>query len=145
MQLQTTLDNAMKDIAKNGVGLHVRQAKIISFDDEEKLWNSGVLGSDTPTKLLQTLFYQLGLHFALRGGREHRELRSGQSSQITVHTDSERGYFLQYCQDTSKTDQGGLKHVHVGKKCVRAYANENQGRCVVRLYQKYLSKCPPRD
>ena len=142
IQLQTTLDNTMKDIAKKGVGIHVRQAKVISVADEEKLWKSGVLGSDSPTKLVHTLFYQLGLNLALRGGREHRELRVGQNSQLTLHTDSNNGLYLQYCQDISKTDQGGLKHIKLDKKCVRAYASENRDRCAITLYQKYLSKCP---
>ena len=53
IQLQTTLDNTMKDVAKKGVGLHVRQAQVISLADE-KLWKSGVLGSDSPTKLVHT-------------------------------------------------------------------------------------------
>ena len=141
VQFQTTLDNTMKDIAKKGAGIHVRQAKVISVADE-KLWKSEVLGSDSPTKLVHTLFYQLGLNFALRGGREHRELCVGQTSQLTVNTDSNNGLYLQYCQDISNTDQGGLKHIKLDKKCVRAYASKNRDRCVITLYQKYLSKCP---
>ena len=119
----------MEDIAKKGVGLHVHLAKVISVVDEEKLWKSGVLGSDSPTKLVHTCFYQLGLNFALRGGREHRELHVGQNSQLTLHTDSNNGLYLQYSQDISKTNQDGLKHIKLDKKCVRAYASGNTDKC----------------
>ena len=38
------------------------------------MWNCGVLGRNSPVKLLETLVYMLGLNLGLRSG-EHRKLR----------------------------------------------------------------------
>ncbi len=46
-------------------------------------------------------------------------------------------------EDVSKTRQGGLRHRRIEPKCVRAYENRsNLSRCIVRLYQKYVSHRP---
>ena len=132
----------MKTKAKDNIGGAKKQALPITEDEENILWSSGVLGGDTPQKLLYTVFYLIGLHFALRGGIEHRNLRRGDRSQLAVCQD-EHGKFLCYTEDTSKTNQGGLKHRKVPKKCVQAYENkEFPDRCIVKYYEKYVSKCP---
>ena len=43
-------------------------AEAISKEQEEKLWNGGLLGNDSPRKLLRTLFFLVGKFFGLRGG-----------------------------------------------------------------------------
>ena len=83
-----------------------------------------------------------GVHFALRLGVEHRSLRVGPNSQITVHVENSLKYLL-YKEDVSKTRQGGLKHRKILPKQVCAYENKFQpDRCIVKLYEKYLSLCP---
>ena len=141
-QIRNTLDNIMKSKSKDNIGGGKKQALPITEDEENSLWSSGVLGGDTPQKLLYTIFYLIGLHFALRGGLEHRNLRRGDRSQLTVCED-ERGKYLYYTEDTFKSNQGGLKHRKVPKKCVQAYENkELPQRCIVKYYEKYVSKCP---
>lgn len=44
----------------------------------------GILGTDTPEKLRDTLLFLLGLNFALRGGAEHYNLRNGENSQLKL-------------------------------------------------------------
>ena len=141
-ELTNTVDNIMKLRAQQGIGTSVKQAQEITLDEEEMLWTKGVLGSDNPKTLRQTVFYLLGVHFALRGGKEHRNLRAGDTSQFSLHVDSEGTEYLQYCEDATKNNQGGLKHARVGHKVVRAYAITNKNRCVVNLYKRYLSLCP---
>ena len=60
-----------------GIGTTVKQAELISeqFCLEEAMWREGALGDSTPSVLLDTLVFMFGVHFALRSGAEHRQLR----------------------------------------------------------------------
>ncbi|MEL7308526.1 MAG: DUF3504 domain-containing protein [Pseudomonadota bacterium] len=71
---RATLDLACKEAAKNGIGISKKQAEVITIFEEDKMWNIGCLGGDSPQQLLDTLLYLNGLHFALRSGLEHRNL-----------------------------------------------------------------------
>lgn len=140
-QIKNTLDNIMKSKAKENIGGSIKQALPITEEEEDLLWQKNVLGDDTPEKLVFTMLYLFGLNFALRGGQEHRYLRRGVNSQIALCR-NEHGKYLSYTEDTSKSNQGGLKHRQVKKKSVQAYENSDPSRCIVKLYEKYISKCP---
>ena len=146
IQLKHTLDNTMKEHAKAGLTVKRRQAQPISRSEEEDMWSRGILGSESPSQLLETLVYVFGLNFALRAAQEHRNLRwktPESESQIQVHTASNGKRFLRYTEDTSKTRQGGLRHRKLEPKVVNSYENtEKPERCIVRLYEKYVSHCP---
>ena len=73
--LKFTLDNVMKQRTSAGIGISVRKADVISKTDEDILWSRGVLGTDDPEQLLNTVVYIVGLHCAWRAGKEHRFLR----------------------------------------------------------------------
>ena len=62
------LDNKMKMLSKAGVGSVKRQADIITIEEESILWQKRILGIDSPEQLQNTVFYVIGLNFALRGG-----------------------------------------------------------------------------
>ena len=138
--LRCSLDAAMKHSASEGLGATTQQASIITVEEEDKLWKVGALGEDSPQQLVDTMAYLLGVHFALRGGREHRRLRHN-NSQITLGKDDKMGVmYIEYREDVSKTNSGGLRDRKVKAKVTRAYENKvNPSRCIVRLYQKYLS------
>ena len=74
MYFKSVLNSLLKDLHKMGVGTTKKKAQVISNNLEERFWNEGALGDDTPTKLLNTLIFSFGLHFALRSGTEHRRL-----------------------------------------------------------------------
>ena len=38
------------------------------------MWTTRVLGTETPWSLVRAIFFIVGLHFSLRGGRKHRDL-----------------------------------------------------------------------
>lgn len=69
IKVKNTLDTLMKQRASLGIGTTVKKAEVISKEEEDILWNTGVLGSETPAQLLDTLVYLLGLHFALGAGK----------------------------------------------------------------------------
>ena len=66
----------------------------------------------------------LGLHLALRAGKEHRNLRYV-NSQISINTDSQGRRFLRYREDSSKTDKDGVSTTH---RQVPSF-NRNDERC----------------
>lgn len=135
-----SLNAVMIERAESGLGIR-KQCLPISIEEENMLWDQGQLGTDTPGQLLNTMIYLNGLHFALRGGNEHRKLRA-KNPQITgPHSDPVTGLkYLQYCEDTSKTNCGGLKHRKSAPKRTVAYENsENKNRCIVAVYEKYTS------
>ena len=74
-EVRTVLDNLMKQRASENIGTVVRQAEVISMKHEDELWNSRVLGEDSPNKLRDTVLFLIGLNFGLRAGDEHYDLR----------------------------------------------------------------------
>jgi len=102
-----TLDAEMKRLKRTGAGSSKRQAEPLTAAEEELLWQKGVLGDHSPLALLNTVFYFNGMCFALRSGEEHRRLRFENSQVVVVRKPGERAY-LQYTEDSSKNNQGGL-------------------------------------
>ena len=140
--LRNVVDNTMKE--RHSMGLGVRtSADVISLKHEDLLFGSGVLGDDTPIKLLKTVIYMIGMHCALRGGVEHSNLRRpGCDPQLNISTDNRGVECLVYKEDPlQKTNQGGLESK--GKsKMVHVYPASDQNRCPVRIYKKYIGLMP---
>ena len=65
-KLHNVIDNRFKELTKEGVGSESKHTEIITKDEENLLWASGVLGLDTPKSLLNTVFYYNGKNFCLR-------------------------------------------------------------------------------
>lgn len=111
IQARRALEARMKEIAKAGHVSGNRKAQLISTEYEAQMWSAGTLGSDSPTVLLNTVIYLLGLHFALRGGEELRRLRYGALAQVRKQVDADGRPCLLYVEDYSKTNQGGIKNI----------------------------------
>lgn len=116
------LDSKTKELSGRGLGIDEKRAEVISEEQEEYMWKHNILGTDTstPQKLLDTLLFLLGLNFALRAGQEHRNLRVGKYSQISVMKERNGLKYLEYKEDVSKTNRGGLQHRNVKPKVTRA-------------------------
>ena len=111
------------------------QVNFISEKQENYLWENGFLGSENGKLLCHTLVWVFGMQFALRAGREHRNLRFN-NSQLCLQHDESGHEFLQYMENVSKTNNGGLCHLRVKRKVVRKCKNStNVERCPVELYQ----------
>ncbi|ESO94448.1 hypothetical protein LOTGIDRAFT_161138 [Lottia gigantea] len=132
----------MKELSRLGLGINTKKSEVITVEQEEILWSKGLLGESNPQQLLDTLLFLFGLHFALRAAQEHRNLRFGMNTQLSVKYDLEGKKYLQYIEDVSKTNQGGLDYRKVSPKMTRAYENSNPLRCPVRLYEKYIALRP---
>jgi len=59
------LDAKLQSIASKGVGSKKRQAEVISEEEEQLLWDKGLLGESNPQQLLDTIGFYNGLYFAL--------------------------------------------------------------------------------
>ena len=142
--IKYTLDNVMKECAACNVGGPVRKADILTFMDKDILWEMGLLGTEYPKQLLNTVLFTLGLTCALRAGKEHRFLRSVPfHSQFTFHIDNNGRRYFRYTEDLGmKTNKGGLKHRKLSPKVVTVYDVPNSDRCPVMILSKYMSLLP---
>ena len=124
----SALNFVMKERAQQGIGVDVNQANLITQEQENYLWEHGFLDSENA----DTLVWVLGVQFALRAGHEHLRLRN---SQLPLQCDELGREFLQYTEDISKANNGGLNHLRIKRKVVRAYKNlTNAERCPVELH-----------
>lgn len=141
-RFRQVLDSEMKRLQVAGIGTMQRKAEPITFEEEEILWQKGILGGSTPQSLLDTMLYMNGLYFALRGGKEHRNLRHKPSQIQLVEKPGETPY-LMYIEDLSKNHPGGLKGRKIKRKVVYHHANtQKPERCFVQLYKLYNTRCP---
>ena len=100
------------------------------------------MGDSTPQQLLDTMVFYRGLFFAIRSGKEHRQLRHLPCQIEVVEKPGERA-FLKYTEDVSKNRQGGLKGRNIKPKVVYRHANvDNPQRCFIRLFKRYMQLCP---
>ena len=135
----------MKRLNATGNYLNKKQAQPITQEQENRLWELGLLGDHNAQVLLNTTVYQVGYFFALRSGNEHRRLQH-YPSQIQLHQPPGDCTYLVYREDISKTNQGGLTSK---KKNQRKYINmlmsKTQGGVLYGfLYNsKCAEDCPP--
>ncbi len=142
LKFRNTLDNLMKRRAAQGLG-HKESSLAIDLDDENSLWDQNVLGNSDPDQLRDTLFFLLGINFALRGGEEHKNLRApGFDPQLTLGRDTASERYLQYREDIKgKTHQGGLSS-KVKPRTLKVYGSPDPSHNVVNLFAQYVRLLP---
>ena len=77
-QLMTTCDTYYRKLREQGMGAAAKPTQVLTDDETEILWASGILSSSTPEGLLNAVFFCNGKNFLLRGGTEHRSLKLSQ-------------------------------------------------------------------
>ena len=138
---QKTMDGEMKRLRSLGLGVKPKRAEPISVKEEGILWGKGLLGSHSPQVLLHTIVYLCGLNFALRSGKEHRDL---QFSQIEIVEPIDEPPYAVYTENISKNNSGGLAQRKIEAKQVIHHSNtSNPDRCFIRLLMVYIQHCPP--
>lgn len=73
---RASLDAEMKRLQNQGIGSKKQQTKVLTEDEEELLWQKGLLGDATSHSLLDTILLYNGFYFALQSGKEHCQLRN---------------------------------------------------------------------
>ena len=112
----------MKRLTNIGVGSTVKQAEPLCEDQEQKLWNLGLLGEDSSSVLLNTMVFLVGKNFSLRSGREHRSLKLSQLTLVPGTDDSRKSWSM--LSFGEKNNLGGSKHRNVRQKRIEHYAND---------------------
>ena len=74
---KVVLDNVMKERTAQNIGVNRCQANVITEEIEDRLWNEGYLGEDTPEKLQNTVLFLLGIHVMLCAVDKHYHLKEG--------------------------------------------------------------------
>ena len=106
-------------------------------EDEEKLWDRGILGTNTPRSLQNAAFFIAGKMFCLHG--EHRSLKLSQLKKMR-----NPDHYL-YTENISKNRNGSFKQLHVKSKIVPVFACPAAGeRCPFHILDTYISKLPPQ-
>ena len=134
-ELHSTMDSLYRKLRAAGIGAEKHSAKPFTKQDENKLWEQGIMGTCSPTSLLRAVFFYNGKNFCLRGGEEHRNLK------LSLLKRTENGYM--YTENASKNRQGGISQLALKNKSVEILENRDAGdRCHCALLDIYISKLP---
>ncbi len=118
-----------------GIGTSRHHTPIITDEEEEQLWSTGVFGQENPKQLQRTVFYYIGKRFCVRGAEEMRKLGPSQFKR-TLDPDC-----ITYIEHGSKNNAGRASDLRHENKQVPAPAVGGP-RCIVSLLGFYLSKLP---
>ena len=61
--LMRTLDSVSSELHCEGIGAQCKSASVITYEDENALWERGLLGDDSPRILQHTVFTTLECNF----------------------------------------------------------------------------------
>ena len=81
-KLHGTCDVVFYTLHQSEIGANKISAKVITDEDEEKLWKTGVLNTTTPIRLQRAVFYYVRKACCLRGGEEQRDLKPSQFCRL---------------------------------------------------------------
>ena len=101
--LRNTLDTVSVSVRKEGIGVSKSHAAAISSEDQKLMWESGVLGTDSPWALSSSC---TELHFSLRGGQEHIDLTIDQFKRFPDDCSYDGNTYYEYTEHGSKNYQG---------------------------------------
>ena len=136
----------MQECAAQCIGMIHKRAEVISMEHEMHMWQTNVLGEDTPDKLHNTVLYLIGVNCALRAGNEHYALRRPGGcigSQFSFEENGNGVRYLVYREDfITKTNRGGLKDMKKECKVMWIKPNDDRRRCPLWLIEKYFALLP---
>jgi integrase len=125
-----------RELKQAGKGNKPNKADALTPQDEEKLWETGQLGLDTPESLFNTVWYLNAKLFGFRGSHEARQLKWGDIKLI----ETEDGDILEFNERETKTRTGNSSHLRPFKP--KIYATEDPARCPIVAYKKFAEHRP---
>ena len=66
------MENVYRKLHSEGIGTEVRRTPIFTSEEEDKLWELGIIGCTDPKNLQRAVFYYIGKCFCVHGGEEQR-------------------------------------------------------------------------
>lgn len=138
--LHDKLDNAFLEYEEHSSGAQKRSSlhmTSITPEQENQLWEQGILGNDSPFKLLRAVFYHMSKAFFIKGAAKHRCLKL---SQFKRETNPDRYTYIAAESGPKKKSYG----IQVNSSFPPVYhANPAaRERCLVYLLDLYISKLP---
>jgi hypothetical protein len=110
-------------------------------DEEEKMWDKGVLGVSTPFALQFSVWFYFTLMMGLRGRDEHRGIKFG---DIHLKCDVNNKEFLELTERSSKTRDGTLVNDRRAtvQKIFCTCDSTGADRCIVEIWKAFVSHRP---
>jgi len=142
--LKNVCDSVFKRLHSSGIGTEIKSTPVLSRNDEDVLWDTGVMSFDNPAGLLNAVFFYNGKNFCLRGGVEHRGLKISQLQREVENINGKMVACYVYTECGSKNNQGGFASLEQTNKVVRQHEVE-QERCHVKILDKYLQVLSPES
>ncbi|XP_052215505.1 uncharacterized protein LOC127834005 [Dreissena polymorpha] len=134
-----TYNAKKKSLKKQGKGNRPCEAAPLTDGELEVMWQKGVLGSHSPTALVNTLWLNNCLHFGLRGTKEQYNLRWG---DITLKAAVGGTEYLDYNERQTKT-RTGENVADVRRVTPKMFSTgKNDLRNPVEIYKLYSQKRP---
>ena len=142
LENRMALNAAMSESADTGLVAGSNASEPIPNDEEDLLFESGILGASTPKHILNTAIYLLAVHTSVRGGAELRNLRAGESSQFRLEY-QEGEEVLIYKETKAKNYRGNATTLRRNPppECI-IHHNTNHSRCCVCFYKKVIQSRP---
>ena len=139
-QLHHSLEDTFRELRVNEVMSETKTSEAFSKEEEDRLWSSGALSTETPKGLLRAVFFLNGRNFGLVGGDKHRQLKLSQLKRV-AHPPR---YVYTRCvpENHAQLLFSGKKKKSQTTICIDAVV-ERGNRCHVRVLDLYLQKLPP--
>ena len=132
------LETRRRELKQLGKGNKPMKADCLTEAEEEKLWATGQLGTETPLSLINTVWYYTTKCFGLRGCHERRQLEWG---DVKIVNDENNGRFLVFNERETKTRTGNSTHLREFPP--KIFENkQNPQRCPVLAFETYMQKRP---
>ena len=143
--VRQSVDERMQRRARLDYQTPPLKAEMITEDMEKTLWERSILGYDDPVKLVRTVYYIIGVHFALRAKDDDRRLRNGADAQIKVIGMNQK---IVYLEGASKSHSGGLCQAQTQRRCHNPnrgakLSSVNCSQAQLTLDNCLLNKLPP--
>ena len=124
------LEKRRKDLFSQGVGTCPKQADPLTPEDEDIFWKMGLFSLTTATGLSNAVYFYNEKTFGFRARDEHEKLMAEQF-KIGYELDGRLAKNISANLNTKATPRQ-----------VKQYADKENPRCVVNLFEKYLSLKP---
>ena len=100
----TVLEGKARELRDKGMSHRPNKALAITKREEEILWESGQLGSETPQTIINTLWFYITKHFGLCGRQEHVTMMI---EDFTTSSDDDGNKYFTFLEKRTKTRNDG--------------------------------------
>ena len=107
------------------------------------MWNKGVINMETAQGLLNGVYFYNSKVFGLRALDEHVEMDRSQITVVTHVTGGNRRG-VHFAGRLCKNNQGGLRMMKIPLKDITHWADPENTRDVVSIYERYLALIPEK-